>query len=232
MKRFLLSKRALQRVIIAVCAVIFLFLINYFLSNNSLFKNLFSREKIFVETIDVGERDSLSAKKNIQPKTTQLASIRKAVQKTRKEIVVDSETKANVPTETVPHLYVQEIQTGDTKSARNEFVKICNYGQDILMDGVSLKKKTSSGTEEGLLGDQWSNITVSSTTCIYAANVEADISVDPIIRWAKSHSLAEKNNTLLLYYKNQLIDEVFWNVIPKGESIIRESPTSSWHIKK
>lgn len=146
--------------------------------------------------------------------------------------MVTSQTKSNTSTETIPHLYIQEIQTGDIKSAKNEFIKICNYGQDTSMNDVLLKKKSSTGTEEGLLSDQWSNTTISSTTCMYAGNADADISVNPTIRWAKSHALAEKNNTLLLYYKNTLIDEVFWNVIPKGGSIIRESPTSSWHIKK
>lgn len=238
MKRFLPSKQALQGVLIAACAVVFLFFINNILSKHSIFENIFSSKKIFVKTVDVSDRNNFDVQKKTNEDNKQLASFKKIAQKTEKEIVVITKIKQenelvspSSSTKMAPRIYIQEIQTGDAVSAKNEFVKICNYGNEISMSGVSLKKKTSSGSEETLLNDQWENVMISSGGCIYVSNADAEISASSTVQWAKSHALAEKNNTLLLYFDGQVIDEVFWNIIPKGKSIIRESPTSSWHIK-
>lgn len=240
MKRFLSLKRTLQVISITALVVLFLFFLNNILSERSIIQNLFSTKKIFVGAFDVGinnkeiNKDDTETKKYSASLNTKTNSKKKVVTNSQdKKTSVVSSTKVleSSITSSVSKLYIQEIQVGDEDGALNEFVKICNYGSPTLLKDVFLKKKSSTGREEGLLGDHWNNVTIGNLDCIYVANANAVLPFSFSAFWAKSHALAEKNNTLLLYHKNTLIDEVFWNYIPKGKSIIRESVTSSWHIK-
>lgn len=240
MKWFLSSKRALQVISVTALAVLFLFFLNNLLSERSIIQNLFSTKKIFVGTFDVGDVDKevsggdLKTKEYSASLNTKVVAKKKVKAKTL-EKVIDSVSSTKIlelsATSSIPKLYIQEIQAGNEVGALNEFVKICNYGGALLLKDFSLKKKSSTGREEGLIGDQWNDLKIEKEDCIYISNSDASLSFSTSARWAKSHALAEKNNTLLLYYKNILIDEVFWNYIPKGKSIVRESATSTWHIK-
>ena len=239
MKRFLSLKRALHVISVTALAVLFLFFLNNLLSDRSIFQNLFSTKKVFVGTFDVGEdnkeisKSSSRAKEYSASLSANVITKKKVITKTSEKIasVVSSTKISESPTRINPKLYIQEIQAGNEVGALNEFVRICNYGDPVSLKDFSLKKKSSTGREEGLIADQWSSLKIEKENCIYVANSSAILSVSISAQWAKSHALAEKNNTLLLYYNNTLIDEVFWNIIPKGKSIIRESVTSTWHVK-
>ena len=51
-----------------------------------------------------------------------------------------------------------------------------------------------------------------------------DGSIVPDVFWPKSYTLAYKNNAIIIYNANsELIEEVSWTEIPKGQSIERES---------
>jgi hypothetical protein len=238
MKRFLPSKRVLQVTSVTALAVLFLIIINILLSNRSIIENLFSTKGIFVGTFDV---NSTSNETVVEKNTEYSASLNTKISSQKKSLVKPTTKVISVVSSTellvspidngVPKLYISEIQAGDEVSALNEFVRICNYGKDLTLNNIFLKKKSSTGKEEGLITTTWKDEKILFGNCIYVANAEADIQKETIARWAKSHALAEKNNTLLLYYNDTLVDEVFWNVIPKGESIIRESATSTWKIK-
>jgi|GEM_PF-2690560 len=241
MKRFLSLKRALQVISVTALAVLFLVFINALVSNRSIIENLFSTKKIFVGTFDVGNKDTDMAQekavnKNYSVSLSTKTNSKKKVSAKSSPKVTGVVSSAKAPSSSTmmsspPKLYIQEIQVGDEISTLNEFVKICNYGDPAPLKDLALKKKSSTGNEEGLLGSQWGNIVIIAENCIYAANADAIFSFDVGVRWAKSHTLAEKSNTLSLYYKSVLIDEVFWNVIPKGKSIVRDSATSTWYIK-
>jgi hypothetical protein len=238
MKRFFLPKQVLQRILITAGAVIFLFILIFFLSNKSFSQIFFSREHIFVGTFDFSSSSPGSLQNLAETKSVVKSVVKKpAVQNikiTTKTNIIDVTTTSSpdiLKEERPPQLYIKEIQAGDKTGAKNEFAKICNYGDTMSsLSGFSLKKKSSTGKEDGLLNKQWSEEFVGSGECVFVANADAIIPIDTIARWAQSYALAEKENTLLLYYQNNLIDEVFWNQIPKGKSIIRESPTSSWRL--
>jgi len=241
MKRVFLSKRVLQVILVTAFAALFLAFINTLLSKHSIIENLFSAKKIFVGTFDfrdnngiiVSEKEkdtkysaALNTKINLQKKSS--------VKPTVKVKTAVNSTKVLVPLKdnNIPKLYISEIQAGDEVSVLNEFVQICNYGEDVTLNSTFLKKKSSTGKEEGLITTAWRNEKILLGNCVYVANAEANMQKETIARWAKSHMLAEKNNTLILYYNNTPIDEVFWSVIPKGKSIIRDSATSTWKVRE
>lgn len=247
MKWFLSLKPTLRAILVTVCAVLFFLFLHTLVSNQSLFHNLFSTKKIFVGSFDLNENGEERVYNKKEEEAKYSASLEQKVNTKKKNVRSTSRKEettilpvvhttqlvhATNTSVVVPEIYIQEIRAGDEKSAKNEFVKICNYGADqLVLKDFSLKKKSSTGREEGFVTTQWSDLTLGGNDCLFVANSDAALSFVPHVRWAKSHALAEKNNTLILYYKERIIDEVFWDVIPKGKSIVRDSATSSWHIK-
>lgn len=221
---FLKGNRIVLVCVVAFVAVIFLLIVNAIFSKNSLLENLFSFRADSEEVIDV-RRD-----------TSQSADISDVVQNKSSVFLAPSKTDVQKVHISIPiSLFFREIMVGDEKSARNEFVTLCNNGKGVApLSMVILKKRTSSGKEETFISGEWGLDEIQADACITAKNEDASFSdINSVVAWKKSHVLAYTKNTLLVMTKSgKVLDEVYWENIPKGKSIIRTSPTSSWAIKE
>ncbi len=131
------------------------------------------------------------------------------------------------------HILVSEILVGVDGNADYEFIELYNPNSFAIdLTGWSIKKRNSTGnistlvsnnTGAGNTAGNFKNKTIMPGKYLllaqkdgYGGNVQADI--------VYSGTLAYSNNAIIIYNADsELIEEVSWTEIPKGQSIERES---------
>ena len=112
-------------------------------------------------------------------------------------------------------------------NADYEFVEFYNpTSAAVALTGWSVKKKTSTGNESPLIASsRFEGKIIPAGRHFLAANeggYSGAITAD--IGWAKSNTLAYKDNAVVLYDANGgKIEEVDWSEILKGQSFRRSS---------
>src|SRR3989304_2159385 len=125
------------------------------------------------------------------------------------------------------HILVSEIMVGIDGNANYEFIEIFNpTANPIDLTGWSIKKKSSTNSESTFVSSSRleGKIILSNKYFLLANEGGYDGSIVPDVFWPKSYTLAYSNNAIIIYNANsELIEEVSWTEIPKGQSIERES---------
>jgi len=125
------------------------------------------------------------------------------------------------------HILVSEIMVGVDGNADYEFIEIFNpTANPVDLTGWSIKKKSSTNSESTLVSSSRlkGKIILSNKYFLLANEGGYDGSIVPDVFWPKSYTLAYSNNAIIIYNANsELIEEVSWTEIPKGQSIERES---------
>ena len=122
-------------------------------------------------------------------------------------------------------ILVSEIMAGADSGANYEFVELYNAGANpVDLTGWTLKKKTSSGSEGSLVSAklfsgkviQPGRYLLLGNASGYAGSAALDIA------WTSSNTLAYKKNAVALYDSDgNKIEEIYWENIPKGQSLAR-----------
>lgn len=138
-----------------------------------------------------------------------------------------SQTSPNLsnPIPKTGRILVSEIMAGADSGANDEFVELYNAGGNAVdLTGWSLKKKTSSGSEGSLVSIklfsgkiiQPGRYLLLGNASGYAGSAALDIA------WTSSNTLAYKKNAVALYdAEGNKAEEIYWDEIPKGQSLAR-----------
>lgn len=133
--------------------------------------------------------------------------------------------QANQPTnQLVSQPIISEVFAGSEASGEDEFIELYNpHDQPVDLTGYAIKKKTSSGSESSLVAAarlQGKRILPHSYFLLVKDGAQIAAASDAA--WAKSNSLAAKNNAIGLYDgSGKLIDQASWSEIAKGSSYAR-----------
>ncbi len=123
------------------------------------------------------------------------------------------------------HLFISEVMAGSETSGDDEFIELYNAGtQSVDLTGWSVNKKTASGKEDDLVAKarlQGKSVGPGQYFLIAHDGNHFEGGA-PDALWAKSNSLAAKNNAVVLYNTaGAKVDEAGWMEIPKGGSFAR-----------
>ncbi len=143
--------------------------------------------------------------------------------------IIDYTTQSSVQSATTVsktgRILVSEIMAGADSSANYEFVELYNAGANSVdLTGWSLKKKTSTGNEGSLVAAklfsgkviQPGRYLLLGNASGYAGSAALDIT------WTSSNTLAYKKNAVALYDSDgNKTEEIYWEEIPKGQSLAR-----------
>ena len=125
------------------------------------------------------------------------------------------------------NILISEIMAGIDGGADYEFIELFNpTSNSIDLTGWSIKKKSSTGSESTLVSSSRfeGKIIPSNKYFLLANEVGYNGQVSADVFWPKSYSLAYSNNSVVIYNSNgELVEEISWTEIPKGQSIERES---------
>ena len=125
------------------------------------------------------------------------------------------------------HILVSEIMVGIDGNANYEFIEIFNpTANPIDLTGWSIKKKSSTNSESTFVSSSRLEGKIISPNKYFLLVNEGGYgstsSPQADIFWPKSYTLAYSNNAIIIYNANsELIEEVSWTEIPKGQSIER-----------
>lgn len=119
------------------------------------------------------------------------------------------------------HPFLSEVFVGSEQSGEDEFVELYNPSSlAIDLTRYAIKKKTGGGSESTLVSAaRLIGKSIPSHSYFLIVHDGGQGSGDA--SWAKSNTLAAKNNAIALYASGQLIDQVSWSEIPKGSSYAR-----------
>ena len=129
------------------------------------------------------------------------------------------------------NILISEIMAGVEGNIDYEFIELFNpLGNPIDLTGWFVKKKSSSGSESTLISvSRFEGKIIQPNKYFLLANeggYDGQISAD--VFWPKSYTLAYTNNAIIIYNANsELVEEVSWTEILKGQSIERESFSSN-----
>jgi predicted extracellular nuclease len=122
---------------------------------------------------------------------------------------------------------ISEVFTGSEASGEDEFIELYNPGQQSIdLTGWYINKKTASGKEDNLVARaRFQNKNISPGQYFLLVHDGSSFGGGaPDLIWAKSNTLAAKNNTIILYNASAVkVDESSWAEIPKGGSYARIS---------
>ncbi len=129
--------------------------------------------------------------------------------------------------ESVPSaIRISEVMAGAKNDSDFEFVELYNPSDaSILLTGLSLKKRSSSGTESTLVSESRLNgKMLPAHSYLLLANEKGYVgSVDADAVWPSSYSLSGNNNGIVIYgMQHTVIDSISWDSIPDDSSIIRD----------
>ncbi len=147
---------------------------------------------------------------------------------------IPEQTSAQTSTQTseqiqeqIGHILVSEIMAGADGNANYEFIELYNpNGAAINLTGYSIKKRSSTGSESTLVSaSRFEGKIIPANKHFLLANEGGyGGQISPDVFWPKSYTLAYSNNALIIYNTdNELVEEVGWTEIPKGQSIERVS---------
>ncbi len=126
---------------------------------------------------------------------------------------------------------ISEVMAGAKNDSDFEFVELFNTSDSsILLTGLSLKKRSSSGTESTLVSESRLNgRTLPARSYLLLANEKGYMgSVKADVVWPSSYSLSGSKNGIVLYgAQNVVLDSVRWDSIPDGSSMVRDGWESS-----
>lgn len=127
------------------------------------------------------------------------------------------------------HILINEIMTGTDTNPGHEFIELYNpTSAAVDLTGWFIRKKSSSGNESALLSASRLNKKSIAPGKYFLITNAAYTELIADATWAASYSLAQSNNSIILYDKNGIIiDNVSWKEIPKNESYKRSSWDSS-----
>lgn len=131
------------------------------------------------------------------------------------------------------HLLITEVQISG-QTTNDEFIELYNpTNQEIDLTNWSIKKKTKTGNESTLVSStRFKNKSIPPKKYFLIARAEEYTgTVSPDIYWPKSYSLA-KNNTILLYNGEILIDKVGWGNAKDFESSPITNPEDSQSVER
>ena len=130
---------------------------------------------------------------------------------------------------------ISEVMTGTKENANYDFVELYNNSDSsTLLTGLSIKKKSSTGKESSLVTEsRLTGKTIPAHRYFLLANdagYTGSVKADAI--WPSSYSLASAKNGVSLYdTNNRVIDSAWWDTIPDGASVVRDSWSSaSFHV--
>ncbi len=134
---------------------------------------------------------------------------------------------ATKPVESAPSaIRISEVMAGGKNDSDFEFVELYNTSDSsVLLTGVSLKKRSSGGTESTLVSESRLNgKTLPAHSYLLLANEKGYTgSAHADVVWPSSYSLSENNNGIVVYdAHNVAIDSVRWESIPEGSSMTRD----------
>ncbi len=138
---------------------------------------------------------------------------------------------SQVPAVGTGRVTISEVMAGMDGNGDYEFVELYNADDHAVdLTGWSVKKRTATAKEESVVSANAKERSASLEGRIilagrylllansngYTGAVVADV------RWPKSHTLAYKDNAVILYNAaGERVDEVLWTEIPKGSSYAR-----------
>ena len=127
-------------------------------------------------------------------------------------------------------ILVSEIMTGADSSTNYEFVELYNAGANSVdLTGWSLKKKISTGSEGSLVSAKlFSGKIIPPNRYLLLGNASGYAGSAALdIAWSSSNTLAYKKNAVALYDSDgNKMEEIYWENIPKGQSLARTGWTS------
>ncbi len=133
----------------------------------------------------------------------------------------ESEPEAPAAVEiTAGQLIISEVMAGTAVSADDEFIELYNTtGEAISLEGFSIRKKTSTGTESSFVSPtRFAGVSIAAGERLVIGR-EGKFSGASDITWPSSYSLAYASNAIvLLNAQSTTIDEVSWVDIPPGQS--------------
>ncbi|MEK9150645.1 MAG: lamin tail domain-containing protein [Patescibacteria group bacterium] len=147
----------------------------------------------------------------------------------QEQIIAPAASAPDTQSSSANHVLVSEIMVGVDGNADYEFIEIFNSAPNpIDLTGWSIKKRSSSGGESTLVSPKYFKdkiipankylLLVNEGGYGSAGSPQADVS------WPKSYTLAYSNNAIVVYNANsELVEDVGWAEIPKGQSFERES---------
>ncbi len=147
----------------------------------------------------------------------------------QEQIIAPVASAPDTQSSSANYVLVSEIMVGVDGNADYEFIEIFNSAPNpIDLTGWSIKKRSSSGGESTLVSSKYfKDKIIPANKYLLLANEggygsagspQADVS------WPKSYTLAYSNNAIVVYNaNNELVEDVGWAEIPKGQSFERES---------
>lgn len=121
---------------------------------------------------------------------------------------------------------VSEIMVGSEGNAKDEFIELYNpTDRTIDLTGYSIRKKSSTGTESSLVAAARLNgksIAPGGYFLLGSGGGYAGPTLADVL-WPASYSLSAKNNAIVLYDGSGGTEEVAWQEIPAGGSLVRMS---------
>ena len=120
---------------------------------------------------------------------------------------------------------ISEVLVGTEVSGDDEFIELYNAGQQpVDLTGWSVTKKTASGNESSLVAKaRLQGKSIAPNQYFLLVHDGSNFGgAAPDAFWAKSNSLAAKNNSIVLRSAVGVkVDEVGWTEIPKSSSYAR-----------
>lgn len=165
-------------------------------------------------------------------KKTQEQNLSQTPQIIQEPAIEQSQTQNNTPSiqkNVFNNILISEIMAGVDGNSSYEFIEFFNpTANSIDLTGWSIKKRNSKGNEEPLISsNHFKGRIILSNRYFLLANEDGyglTSSPQADVFWPKSYTLAYTNNAIVIYNANgELVEEVNWTEISKGQSIERES---------
>lgn len=129
---------------------------------------------------------------------------------------------------------VSEVMCGKKGDADYDFVELYNMSDtDVVISGVSLKRRSASGKESSLVAtSRMEGKRIAAHGTLLLANEKGYVGAPMAdVWWPGSYSLVSENNAVVVYAKDNVIDEAAWQKIPEGQSLVRDAwDTRSFHV--
>ena len=162
-----------------------------------------------------------------------IAVVPQNVTATSPSVQNDEATATSSPallTESPVHLLIYAVMAGEKGNAAYEFIELYNPTVDpINLSGWTVKKRSSRGSVSALVSSsRLKGKIIPPSKYFLLANQGYTGAPSADILWASSYTLAQTNNSVILYDKSgQTSDSVSWSSLPEGKSYSRSSPESS-----
>ncbi|MCX6788278.1 MAG: lamin tail domain-containing protein [Candidatus Jorgensenbacteria bacterium] len=123
-------------------------------------------------------------------------------------------------------ILISEVMTGMKGVSNYDFVELYNNADSpAVLDGVSIKKKSSTGKESTLVSEsRLSGKTIPAHGFLLLANESGYTGrTKPDVVWPSSYSLSAVKNGITVYGANsKTLDFVYWDSISDGSSFVRD----------